>query len=115
METSKISAHHLSPNLSLDQVARSTKLTEREKIGEMSKGFEAILVRNILENAQKPLINKKSADNTAAGGIYRDMLSNQTAEIISRSGTLGLGRQLECQLGSHAAEPADATSKNSRP
>jgi Rod binding domain-containing protein len=99
----------------LDQVARSTKLTEREKIFELSKGFEAILVRNILESAQKPLFNKKGADNTATAGIYRDMVSSQTADMISRSGTLGLARQLEQELASRSPAASPKPSSQSHP
>ena len=102
---------HLSEGLSLEQVAHSTKLTEREKITELSKGFEAVLLRNVLENAQKPTLDKKSTSNNATGGIYRDMLSNQTADMISSSGTLGLARQLDRELSSRCpADPKTAQS-----
>ncbi len=97
--------------MALDQVARSSKLSEPEKISQLSKGFEAILVRNILENAQKPLFDKKGSGNTASGGIYRDLLSNQTADMISQSGTIGLARQLERELSTHS----HGTSKTTAP
>ena len=85
-----------------------------ERVAEMSRGFEAILVRQILESAQKPLFNKSSESNSASAGIYRDLISNQLAESISQSGCLGLGTTIQKQLekanpSANQAEPPQAS------
>jgi Rod binding domain-containing protein len=80
-----------------------------ERIAEMSRGFEAILVRQILESAQKPLLDKSAQANSSSAGIYRDLISNQLAESISQSGCLGLGTTIQKQLekANHSANQAE--------
>ncbi len=68
------------------------------RIAELSRGFEAILLRQILESAQKPLFNSNPEANSASAGIYRDLITNQLAESISQSGCLGLGTTIQKQL-----------------
>jgi Rod binding domain-containing protein len=74
-------------------------MTEAEKVASLSRSFEAILLRSILENAQKPVLSDDPEANSTSAGIYRDIICNQLAEGISRSGALGLGREFERQLG----------------
>ena len=89
--------------LSPEQLAGNSTLTEREKIHEASRQFEAILVRQILDSAQKPVIQSKFADQSTAGTIYRDMVTNQLADSISKTGALGLAQTFEQQLQRPAA------------
>ena len=42
--------------LPLEQWAKSGQLSDEKKIGELSRQFEAILLRQILQSAQKPVI-----------------------------------------------------------
>jgi Rod binding domain-containing protein len=81
-----------------DRLADNPALSERQKIGEASRQFEAILLRQILDSTQKPVIHSKFTDNSTAAGIYRDMITNQLADSISKSGTLGLAKTFESQL-----------------
>ena len=85
-----------------------------ERVAEMSRGFEAILVRQILESAQKPLLDKSPQANSSSAGIYRDLISNQLAESISQSGCLGLGATIQKQLekanpSANQAEPSQVS------
>jgi Rod binding domain-containing protein len=81
-----------------ERLAGNTALTEQQKIAEVSRQFEAILLRQILDSTQKPMIPSKFTDNSTASGIYRDMITNQLADSISKSGTLGLAKVFEHQL-----------------
>jgi peptidoglycan hydrolase FlgJ len=96
---SRVNASELAP----EQLAGSKTLTEQEKIGEASRQFEAILLRQILQETQKPIVASKFTDNSTAGGIYRDMVTNQLADSISKSGSFGLAKTFERQL-SHPAQ-----------
>jgi flagellar protein FlgJ len=78
-----------------EQIAGNSRLTEAQKIGEMTRQFEALLLRQILAEAQKPLIQSKFSDNSTAASIYRDLATNQLAESISKSGAMGLAKTLE--------------------
>jgi len=81
-----------------ERLAGSTALTEQQKIAEASRQFEAILLRQILAATQKPVIPSKLVDNSTAADIYRDMITNQLADSISKSGAFGLAKTFEHQL-----------------
>src|ERR1043165_7201907 len=100
MEISSIQNHLKASELPPERLANNHSLTESEKIAEASRQFEAVLLRQILETTQKTVIKSKFADNSAAGSIYRDMITNQLAESISKSGTFGLAKSFEQQLTS---------------
>ena len=98
---SQLSAADIPP----ERLAGNTTLTEQEKIAEASRQFEAILLRQILSETQKTVISSKYSDNSVASGIYRDMVTNQLAESISKSGSFGLAKTFERQL-THPAAPS---------
>ena len=81
-----------------ERLAHNSALTERQKIGEASRQFEAILLRQILENTQKTVIKSKLSDDSTASSVYRDMVTSQLADSISKSGAFGLAKTFEHQL-----------------
>ena len=85
-------------NIPLDQLAGNAKLTERQKVGEACRQLEAVLLRQMLSEARKTVISSGSEDDSAISGVYNDMINNQLADGISRSGAFGLAHSLESQL-----------------
>jgi len=85
-------------DLPLEQLAKNTKLSEAEKIGELSRKFEAVLLRQILQESHKTVIKSSFTDDSAVSGIYSDMVTNALAENISKAGTFGLAKSLQAQL-----------------
>src|SRR4051812_12407329 len=86
-------------DLPLEKLATSTEISDPEKIAEISRQFEAVLLRQILSDAQKPLF--KSAllkSDSSTNGIYQDMIVQQLADRISRGGTFGFAKVLEHEL-----------------
>jgi flagellar protein FlgJ len=81
-----------------ERLASNTELTDQQKISEASRQFEAILLRQILAATQKTIIPSKFADNSASADIYRDMITTQLADSISKSGSFGLAKTFEHQL-----------------
>ena len=79
----------------MDQIAGNKALTQEQKIGEATRQFEAMLLRQILESTQKTVIKSKYSEDSTATGIYRDMITSQLADSISKSGSLGLGDTLK--------------------
>lgn len=89
----------------IERLAGNHALTEKEKVAEASRQFEALLLRQILSETQKTVIPSSLCDNSTAASIYRDMVTNQLADSISKSGCLGLARSIERQLD-HQLPPA---------
>jgi Rod binding domain-containing protein len=100
---SKISA----ADIPLEQVAHDRALTQPQKVAEVSRQFEALMLRQILQETQKTVIPSTYADTSTTSGIYHDMVINQLADNISKSGTVGLAQTLERQL-SHQLSPASS-------
>jgi Rod binding domain-containing protein len=104
--------------LSLEQLASNKGLSEQAKTAEASRQFEAMLLRQILVSANKPVFPSEYAPKSLAGDIYRDMISEQLADRISSARQFGLSGMLEKQLspappktaaaGTQAAPPLSA-------
>jgi len=90
----------------LESLAGDHALTQEQKIGEASRQFEAVLLRQFLSESQKPVINSEFTDNSSEASIYQDMVTNQLADTLSRQGGIGLARTVERQLTPPAAPPA---------
>jgi len=86
-------------NLPLEKLAGSTQVSQKEKLAEVSRQFEEVLLRQILAQSQKPLVQSSLAGTSGAGNaIYQDMISQQLADRISRGGSFGFAKVLEKQL-----------------
>lgn len=98
MVVSPLSKEVKASDIAPERLAGNTALTEQQKIAEASRQFEAILLRQILSATQKTVIPSKYVDNSTAADIYRDMITNQLADSISKSGAFGLAKTFEQQL-----------------
>jgi Rod binding domain-containing protein len=85
-------------SLSLDRVAASKSLSEKQKVGAVSQAFEALLLHNILGEMQKPVFPSKYVGNSTTDGIYRDMAVTQLANSMAKSGGFGLAKSLGTEL-----------------
>lgn len=82
----------------LEQLAGNKSLSKSEKLAEVSRQFESMLLRNILSSARKTVIKSKLTEESLSSGIYQDMVTDNLADSISRSGGFGLAKSLETQL-----------------
>jgi peptidoglycan hydrolase FlgJ len=98
MQLAPLQSHVKAADLPVERLAGNQQLSEADKIAEVSRQFEAVLLRQILAAAQKTVIPSKTNPESAATGIYRDMITNQLADTISHSGALGLGDSLAHEL-----------------
>jgi Rod binding domain-containing protein len=85
-------------DIPLEKLADSKALTEQQKTSEMTRQFEAVLLRQILNDAQKPAFKSKYASAGVSSAIYQDLMVNQLADKISSSRTVGLAQELETQV-----------------
>jgi len=72
----------------------------------VSQQFEAILVRQLLGKTMTKMLG---SEESTAGSVYGDMLTDTLATQLTLGPGLGLGRMLERQLAPrmHAAPPVD--------
>lgn len=95
----------LQPSVPLDRLAANPALSEQEKIAEASRQFEAVLLRQILTEAQKTHFKSKFTDDSFAGGVYRDLTTQHLADAMSRNGSFGLAQSLAQQLNRPTPAP----------
>ena len=89
-----MSANHLA----VEQLAQNRQLTETQKVGEVARHFEAILLRQFLSEATKPMLSSNEGMNAAQRGVYQDMIVHTLADTISRTGEFGLSQAFRHQL-----------------
>lgn len=89
-----------------EKLVHAKNLSETEKVQMASRQFEALMLRQILSEAQKPVIQSSLTNNSAAAAIYRDLVTSQLADQVSRSGALGLAQLFEQQLTPASADAA---------
>jgi Rod binding domain-containing protein len=114
MDVSPLLAHRVkAEDLPLDRLASNTHVSEPEKIMAASRAFEALLLRQVLQEAQRPVFKSKYANDSTTNGIYRDMVVEQLADSMAKSNSLGLAQSLAAGLqrqfhsGSAPAAPGD--------
>lgn len=97
MNLQSIHPHIDASQLPLESLAGNPNLSDADKVTEVSRQFEAVLLRQILGDIRKPLLASAQGD-PAINGIYSDMINHQLADSISRSGGFGLAKSLTSQL-----------------
>ncbi len=107
MNIAALPTHVRPAELSLDQLERNPKVSDAEKVAEVSRQFEAVLLRQILADATKNMFKTVEGSDSATNGIYQDMVTNSLADSMSKSGGLGLARVLAKQL-QHECTPSSA-------
>ncbi|HUD49595.1 MAG TPA: hypothetical protein VMR33_22400 [Candidatus Baltobacteraceae bacterium] len=109
MDVSPLKPHVNAADLPLDQLAANPNVSDADKVGQACRQFEAIFLRQILQEARKTLIASSSEDNSVVSGIYGDMVNSQLADGISRSGEFGLAKSLQAQLVHQVLSHPDAS------
>jgi len=79
-------------------LAANKNIPDTEKVAEVSRQFEAVLLRQILQETRKSCVSPSSSADATTSGIYDDMVNNQLADSISRSGSFGLAKSLQGEL-----------------
>jgi Rod binding domain-containing protein len=117
LQSNQVSAADVAP----EALAGNQSLSEHQKIAEASRQFEAMLLRQILAETQKPVIQSEFSDNSTAAGIYQDLATNQMADSMSKSGTFGFAQVFDRQLDhpdaklSHPAQIHSRSSSGTNP
>ena len=111
MQTTPFQRQVKAADLPLDRLMANQSVSKHEQLQAASRAFEAVLLRQILESAQKTVISSEMTAESSSTAVYRDLITTQLAENIARSGQFGLARSFEQQwqhqLGPQAS-PATA-------
>jgi flagellar protein FlgJ len=98
MDVSPLQRKVKASDLPLESLAGNSKVDKKEKVKELSRQFEAVLLRQILQEAEKPAFKSNLMGGGAVNDIYQDIIVNQMADNISKSSGLGLAASLQTQL-----------------
>ena len=99
-------------NIPIEQLSGNTQISKQDKVAELSRRFEAVMLRQMLSESQKTVFKSKFSDDSVASSIYKDMNITQMAESISKSDTFGLSKSLKQQL-IHQVAPETKDQTNS--
>jgi Rod binding domain-containing protein len=110
MELKPLSSSVRASDVAMENLAGNPHLSEQQKLGEVSRQFEAVLLRQILQNAQKTHFASKFSGDSATSSIYQDMVTTQMADGISKSGAFGLAQSLKEQLNHETPSKAQGIS-----
>jgi flagellar protein FlgJ len=72
--------------------------TERERLAEAAKQFEAIFVRQMLASARKADFGGDEVFGGQSDDTFREMRDARFAETAAETGSLGLAATIEAQL-----------------
>ena len=115
METSPIQRSVRAADLPLERLAANSTIPQGEKIDAACRAFEAILLRQILGEATKPVIPSTFNQDSSVNSIYRDLVTEQMADGISRTGHFGLARSFMTQLGQRSSAGEGPKSASASP
>lgn len=93
----------------IEQLASNPNVSDADKVAQACRQFEAVFLRQILQEARKTVISSSNSHDSAISGIYGDMINSQLADSISRSGAFGLAKSLQGQLVRQVLPGAHAT------
>lgn len=78
---------------------RPASLDTTEKLGKACREFEAVFLQKIIEQTRAPMFKTKEGPGAGSTSIYQDLVNQHLAGNISQTGSFGLAKSLETQLG----------------
>jgi peptidoglycan hydrolase FlgJ len=111
MDVSALQSRVHAADLPLEKLAGNSNVSDADKVAQACRQFEAVFLREILKEARKTVISSSLNHDSAISDTYSDMVNNQMADSISRSGAFGLAKSLQAQLV-HQVLPQTDTAKS---
>ena len=82
----------------LMEMAHSRHVSEEQKAAAVSGQFEALLVKQYLKQALKPMFKGIFDETGGASGMYRHLFTDALAESIAQGGGFGVSTMLQMHL-----------------
>lgn len=84
--------------LDLATLARNPDVSNADKVAEVSRQFEAYLLRQFIAEARKPMVQSRFNLDAGMHSIHSDMINQQLADSMSKTERVGLAEVLRLQL-----------------
>ena len=94
--------HPIDPSAALKP---SKNATEASRLRHATQQFEAVFLRQMLTDAQKPMLAKPLLGKGFGADMVRDMSVERMAEQMSRAGGIGVARSIESSLQKTISKP----------
>ena len=82
----------------LESISNNNNKTDAQKVGELTKEFEAMLFKQIIKGMQSSLGGASMLPTEGPSSVYGDMMMDSLAHSISRSSQLGLSETFQQQI-----------------
>ncbi len=90
----------------------NANVTRQQKIEQAGVQFEAIMVRQFLNDALKPSIKGSIEEEGAGNDTYRYFVTDTLAQSLAKEGVFGIGKQITAQLTQKMGAAAEADAQN---
>jgi Rod binding domain-containing protein len=85
-------------DLSVEQLSTSSVITEQQKVAELARQFEGVMIRQMLREARQPMTDPALGGGSSETRAYTDMVTDRLADSITHSGGIGVASSLQAQL-----------------
>lgn len=93
--------------LKTESLAGKSGISNSDKITELSKRFETMMLKEMLKTAYKPSFGEGLFPSGGPNEIYKDMALDAIATTAARANQLGVADQLVDQLSQRVAQPPE--------
>ena len=113
MDSSSVDSKYVGMDTSmLMEMAHSKHTTQNQKVAAVSDQFEAVLVKQYLKEALKPMFKGVFNEDGGAHRMYRHFFTDAISESIASGGGFGVSNVLQQQLQANDKPSASLTEKS---
>ena len=89
----------------LMEMAHSKNISQKQKNAAVSQQFEAVLVKQFLKEALKPMFKGVFNEDAGAHRMYRHFFTDAISESVAQGGGFGVSSILQQQLNQKISTP----------
>ena len=89
----------------LMEMAHSKNISQKQKNAAVSQQFEAVLVKQFLKEALKPMFEGVFNEDAGAHRMYRHFFTDAISESVAQGGGFGISNILQQQLNQKISTP----------
>lgn len=90
----------------LMEMAHSKNISQKQKNAAVSQQFEAVLVKQFLKEALKPMFKGVFNEDAGAHRMYRHFFTDAISESVAQGGGFGVSNILQQQLNQKISTPS---------